>query len=148
WPFDGVEELVGQLKAAGLNEDEAKALAQVWRKTFFETEGIGVFYRLPQEIYDQVLPLTVNPKPEKTVRTLLVHHPHCEPDLRERVLALANDLSSDKFQERIEAQRRLTALSKAAFVHLVRARNEAKDPEVKARLAKVVEAFESDKAFT
>jgi len=148
WPFDALEELAGQLTTAGLKEDEAKALTAVWRKAFFETEGVGVFYRLPQEIYDQVLPLTVNPKPEKTVRTLLVHHPHCEPDLRERVLALVTDLGSEKFQERIEAQRRLTALGRAAFIHLVHARNEAKDPEVKARLIKVLEGFEAEKAFS
>jgi hypothetical protein len=147
WPYDGIAELVGQLTTAGLNEDEAKALVAVWRKAFFETEGVGVFYRLPQEIYDQVLPLTVNPKPEKTVRTLLIHHPHCEPDLRERVLALVTTLGSEKFQERIDAQERLTALGKAAFIHLLRACDEAKDPEVKARLIKVLEAFEAEKAF-
>jgi len=147
WPADGISELVGQLKDAGLNEDEARSLADIWRKTFFETEGVGVFYRLPQEVYDQLLPLTVKPKPEKTVRTLLVHHPHCEPDLAERVLTLVKDLGSLKFEERIEAQKRLQALGRAAFVHLVRARNEAKDPEVKARLTKVLEEFEAEKGF-
>jgi hypothetical protein len=147
WPFDGMKELVGQLTKAGLTEDEAKALVAVWHKPFFETEGVGVFYRLPQEIYDQVLPLTVTPKPDKNVRNMLIHHPHCEPDLRERVLGLVKDLGSDKFQERIEAQRRLTALGKTAFIHLLRARNETKDPEVNARLIKVLEAFEAEKAF-
>jgi len=147
WPFDAVEELVGQLKDAGLNEDEGKSLADVWRKAFFETEGVSVFYRLPQEVYDQMLPLTISPKPEKTVRTLLVHHPHCEPDLGDRVLALVKDLGAVKFEERIEAQKRLQALGKAAFIHLVRARNEAKDPEVKSRLTKVLEEFEAEKGF-
>jgi hypothetical protein len=148
WPFDAAEELIGQLKAAGLNEDEAKSLADVWRKPFFETEGVSVSYRLPQDVYDQMLPLTVSPKPEKTVRTLLVHHPHCEPDLGDKVLALVKDLGAIKFEERIEAQKRLQALGKAAFVHLVRARNEAKDPEVKARLTKVLEEFEAEKGFS
>jgi len=147
WPAAGIDDLIGQLKAAGLNEDEARSLTDVWRKPFFETEGLGVFYRMPQEIYDQVLPLTVTPKPEKTVRTLLVHHAHCEPDLAERVQALVKDLGSLKFEERLAAQQRLQALGKAAFVHLVRARNETKDPEVRARLTNVLEEFESEKAL-
>jgi len=148
WPAAGIDELIGQLKTAGLNEDEAKSLTDVWRKAFFETEGVSVFYRLPQDIYDQLLPLTINPKPEKIVRTLLVHHPHCEPDLAERVLALVKDLGSVKFEERIEAQKRLQALGRAAFVHLVRARNDTKDPEVKARLTKVLEEFEAENGFS
>jgi hypothetical protein len=147
WPYDGIAELVGQLKAAGLNEDEAKSLVAVWRKAFFETEGLGVFYRLPQEVYDRLLPLTVQPTPEQTVRTLLVHHPHCEPDLRERVLTLVKDLGAIKFEDRVEAQRRLTALGKAAFIHLARARNDSMDPEVKARLTRVLEEFEAEKGF-
>jgi hypothetical protein len=147
WPSAGIDELITQLKAAGLNEDEARSLTDVWRKAFFETEGVSVFYRLPQDIYDQLLPLTVNPKPEKVVRTLLVHHPHCEPDLADRVLALVKDLGSVKFEERIEAQKRLQALGKAAFVHLLRARDAAKDPEVKSRLTKVLEEFEAEKGF-
>lgn len=147
WPHEGVEELVGQLKGAGLNEDEAKALANVWRRHFFETEGVSVFYRVPQELYDQVLPLTVTPQPERIVRTLLVHHPHCEPDLGPRVLVLVKELEAEKLEQRIEAQRRLNALGRAAFIHLVRARKEAQDPEVKARLTKLLEDFEAEKAF-
>ena len=69
-------------------------MATVWRKGFFETEGVNVFYRLSQEAYDKALPLTVTPKPEKVVRTLLMHHPHCEPDLGERVIYIAPDLPS------------------------------------------------------
>ncbi|MBY0523405.1 MAG: hypothetical protein K2R98_08395 [Gemmataceae bacterium] len=147
WPADAVDTLIGQLKAAGLNEDEAKALAVVWRKDFFETEGLSVFYRLPTEIYDQMLPLTVTPKPEKTVRVLLVHHPHCEPDLAERVLALVKQLGAAKFEERLDAQRRLQALGRAAFVHLKRAHKESTDPEVSARLKKLLEEFEAEQGI-
>lgn len=148
WPQAGVDELVGQLTAAGLNEDEARSLANVWRPEFFEKEGLGVFYRLPQAVYDQVLPLTVTPTPAKTVRTLLVHHPHCEPDLAAKVMTLVKDLGSDQFAQRAEAQRRLSGLGRAAFVHLVRARKDAKDPEVKGRLDKVLAEFEVEKAFS
>jgi hypothetical protein len=148
WPQAGVSVLIRQLSEAGLFEDEAKAMAEVWRKDFFETEGLTLFYRLPQEEYDRLLPLEVKPRtPEKTVRVMLFHHPHCEPDLGERVMALVRQLDSSKFQERLEAHRRLQALGRAAFVHLLRARNARPNLEVKARLNKLLEEFESERGF-
>jgi hypothetical protein len=144
WPFDAVAMLVKQLQTSGLHEDEAKALANVWQKTFFETEGVGVFYRLPQEIYDQLLPLTLSVKPEKIVRTMLVHHPHCEPDLAERVMKLVKQLDAPKFEDRIEAQKRLQNLGRAAFVHLRRARDNKPPLEVRMRLEKILEEFEAE----
>jgi len=141
WPASAHEELIAQLARAGLNEDEAKAMAEVWKKDFFETEGLTLFYRLPQAEYDRLLPLTVTPRPEKVVRTMLVHHPHCEPDLGERVMALVTQLDSNNFQERIDAQKRIHALGRAAFVHLIRARNAKPSLEVTARLNKLLEEF-------
>lgn len=147
WPAAAVDELLTQLTGAGLHEDEAKAMAEVWKKDFFATEGLTLFYRLPQEQYDRLLPLTVTPRPEKVVRVMLVHHPHCEPDLAERVMALVRQLDSSSFQERLDAHRRLQALGRAAFVHLVRARNAKPSLEVKSRLDKLLEEFESERGF-
>jgi len=144
WPASAHEELIAQLARAGLNEDER---AEVWKKDFFETEGLTLFYRLPQAEYDRLLPLTIAPRPEKVVRTMLVHHPHCEPDLGERVMALVTQLDSNNFQERIDAQKRIHALGRAAFVHLIRARNAKPSLEVTARLNKLLEEFESERVF-
>jgi hypothetical protein len=147
WPAAGVDALVGQLRVAGLFDDEARALARVWQKAFFETEGLSVFYRLPQAEYDRLLPLRVNPQPEKLVRVMLVHQPHCEPDLAERVLALVKQLGSDEYSVRVEAHKRLEALGQAGFVHMMRARQTTNDAEVKARLKRILEEFESAQAF-
>jgi hypothetical protein len=147
WPAEPVAVLIKQLTKAGLHEDEARALTTVWRKDFFETEGVSVFYRLPQDIYDKLLPLTVTPKPDWTVRTLLVHHPHCEPDLAERVMALVKELDARKFEDRLEAHKRLQKLGRAAFVHLVRARKANPPLEVRMRLDKLLEEFETEAAF-
>jgi hypothetical protein len=147
WPARAVDELVTQLTTAGLNLDEAKAMAAVWKKDFFETEGLNLFYRLPQAEYDRMLPLTIKPRPEKIARVLFVHHPHCEPDLGDRVMALVKQLDSSSFQERLDAHRRIQALGQAAFVHLVRARNAKPSLEVTARLNKLLEEFEAERAF-
>jgi len=147
WLASALEQLVKQLSEAGLNEDEAKAMAQVWQREFFETEGLTLFYRLPQAEFDRLLPLTITPRPEKVARVLLVHHPHCEPDLGDRVMALVKQLDSSSFQDRLDAQRRIQALGRAAFVHLVRARNAKPSLEVTARLNKLLEEFEAERAF-
>jgi len=147
WPSEPVAMLVKQLQSAGLHEDEARSLATVWRKDFFETEGVSVFYRLPQEVHEKALPLTVTPRPEKVVRTLLMHHPHCEPELGERVLALVKQLDAQKFEDRLDAHQRLQKLGRAAFIHLVRARNSKPTLEVSRRLDKLLEEFEAEVAF-
>jgi len=147
WPSEPIAALIKQLQSAGLNEDEARSMATVWRKDFFETEGVNVFYRLSQEAYDKALPLTVTPKPENVVRTLLIHHPHCEPDLGDRVMALVQQLDAPKFADRLDAQNRLKKLGRAAFIHLVRARNGKPTLEVSMRLDKLLEEYEAERAF-
>jgi hypothetical protein len=88
--------------------------------------------------------LTLSVKPEKIVRTMLVHHPHCEPDLAERVMKLVKQLDAPKFEDRIEAQKRLQNLGRAAFVHLRRARDNKPPLEVRMRLEKILEEFEAE----
>ncbi|MBY0523404.1 MAG: hypothetical protein K2R98_08390 [Gemmataceae bacterium] len=147
WPGSAVEESIAQLKASGLFEDEAGAMLAVWKKDLFETEGLTMFYRLPQSEYDRLLPLTVNPRPEKVARTMLVVHPHCEPDLGDKVMKLVKQLDSNRFEERMDAHQRLHALGRAAFVHLLRARQARPSLEVTARLNKLLEEFESERGF-
>ena len=50
------------------------------------------------------------------VRVGLIYHGHCEPDLAERVLALAKLLDSDEFAVREKAQKELESMGRAAYV--------------------------------
>ena len=54
-----------QLVAAGLFDDEAKSLVDLWRHKQFETPGLTAFYRLPQSEYDVQMPLTITPCPSR-----------------------------------------------------------------------------------
>jgi hypothetical protein len=65
WPKAGADTLTQQLTAAGLHADEAAALVKIWSKDLFQTSGLTVFYRLAQEEYDRLLPLTATPAPRK-----------------------------------------------------------------------------------
>jgi hypothetical protein len=115
---DASETLVKQLVAAGLNEDEAGSLLDMWRKDMFETPGVCAFYRIPQSEYDVRMPLTITPRQEKVVRVGLVYHGHLEPDFAERVLELVKKLDSPKFADRDAATKKLLAIGPAALAQL------------------------------
>jgi hypothetical protein len=147
WSAAAVRELGAQLKAAGLHEDEAGSLAELWRKELFETEGLTAFYRLPQSEYERLLPLTMSPRPEELVRVGLVIHPHCEPDLAERVSRLAKELDSDEFATREAAEKRLDALAGSAVVYLKRLETGRLSAEARRRIERLIDKHDAERAI-
>lgn len=60
-----------QLERAGLTAAEAKALIATWRESYFERDGLRVFWIVPREFTDAVLPISIAPRPEKLERVLV-----------------------------------------------------------------------------
>src|SRR5712691_9774186 len=60
-------DLEGMLVAQGLCQDEAHAIVETWRDSWFE-EGSRLLYIVPAAFVDGVLPLSINPVPARTVR--------------------------------------------------------------------------------
>lgn len=147
WPAAGVKTLVGQLKDTGLFEDEAASLAILWTHDLFESEGVTLFYRLPQEEYERLLPLTLKPRPESLVRVGLVQHPYCELGLAERVATLVKELDADSFAKREAAQKSLENMGRAAYVHLLKLRETIAAPEPKRRVEQLLEKYDSQRAI-
>jgi len=58
------------LAAHGLYPKEAEAMVKTWEDSWFE-EGLRVFYVLPRQQTDAILPLEITPKPNKLVRVLV-----------------------------------------------------------------------------
>jgi hypothetical protein len=58
------------LVRAGLYEKEAKAMIATWKDSWFE-EGTRVFYLFPSQTVDEILPLTIKPRPDQTVRVFV-----------------------------------------------------------------------------
>jgi hypothetical protein len=145
WPADGETTLTDQLRSQGLTEAEARSLVTIWKDELFLTEGVTVFYRLPQEEYDRLLPLTLQPRAEKIVRVGLVQHAHCEPDLADRVARLVKDLDSDDFDTREKAQQRLERMGRAGFVELTRALKRKPSPEVQRRIEEILGRYTVEK---
>ncbi len=58
------------LTAQGLYPDEARAMIETWRLSWFE-EGSRLFYIVPSRFLNAILPLTVHPTPAQTVRVFV-----------------------------------------------------------------------------
>lgn len=63
-------ELVGMLVAQGLYADEAQAMVETWRGSWFE-EGSRVIYILPERFVNGILPLSVQPAPAQVARVFV-----------------------------------------------------------------------------
>jgi hypothetical protein len=138
------KKLAEQLIAAGLFRSEAEGIANIWKKEFFETPGLHMLYRFPQGEYDRLLPLDINPKPKKVVRTGLAWIPHLEPDLKDRVAKLVQQLGDDDFVKREEGCKQLLAIGPAALPYLKEQLDSTKDEEIRSRINGLLNAYTLD----
>lgn len=69
-----VDNLHGELEETlvdqGLYRDEAHAMVETWKDSWFE-EGSRLIYIVPRRFVDNILPLTINPEPEQMVRVFV-----------------------------------------------------------------------------
>jgi len=65
------ETMAGALVEAGLFRKEADAMVQTWWRSYFQMPGLRVFWIVPTEFTDDVLPLEVDPAPARRVRVLV-----------------------------------------------------------------------------
>src|SRR6266849_1119330 len=64
------QDLEGVLIAQGLYQNEAHAMIETWRDSWFE-EGSRLLYIVPREFVDNVLPLSIKPAPIQTTRVFV-----------------------------------------------------------------------------
>jgi len=107
------------LTAQGLYPDEARAMIETWRDSWFE-EGSRLFYIVPTHFVDAILPLTINPAPSQTVRVFvgrLELIPPATTQAVEKILA-THDLAAlqkyDRFLEPILDQMKAATPTRAA----------------------------------
>src|SRR5262249_48881267 len=69
-----VEHLYSDLEAAlvarGLYSEEAHAMLETWRNTWFE-EGSRLFYLVPSSFVETILPLSITPAPAQVTRVFV-----------------------------------------------------------------------------
>jgi len=82
------------LAKQGLLPSEARAMVETWWQSYFAAPGLRVFWVLPDDRTDAILPLEVSPAPEKTVRVLVGRSEVIRPRQEETWLTQAT--SKDK----------------------------------------------------
>jgi hypothetical protein len=63
--------MIDELIVSGLYKDEAEAMINTWENGYLKVPGLRMLYILPRSEVDKVLPLTINPAPEKLVRSFV-----------------------------------------------------------------------------
>jgi len=72
WKIASTARLVKILEKAGLYNDEARGMADVWEKEFFKTEGLRIIYRIEQKQISKLFPLYLSETPKTLKRVMLI----------------------------------------------------------------------------
>lgn len=83
------------LDATGLYHDEAVAMVNTWKHQWFGTPGTRLLYLIPQSWTDTSIPLTIAPKPSKTLRVMLIRVEVITPELEAKDLVALKEVESD-----------------------------------------------------
>lgn len=80
------DRIVQALVAEQLYPREATAMVDTWADSWFAEEGTRIFYMVPRETTDSVLPLTISPAPDETVRVLVGRVEVLEPSVERELM--------------------------------------------------------------
>jgi hypothetical protein len=97
-------ELEGMLVAQWLFQDEAHAMLETWRNSWFE-EGTRLFYIVPTNFVNRVVPLSISPAPSQTVRVFVGRLEIVTPTTEravERALATHDGVTLEKYGRFLE----------------------------------------------
>lgn len=133
------QKVVEALVAEKLYPKEAAAMVKTWADSWFAEEGTRIFYMVPREATDKLLPLTISPPPDESVRVLVgrveVMSPTMEKQLTEVVQAHAlrriewwkQEPAPNQQREPLPIPAELLKFGRLAEPALVRIRELAKD---------------------
>jgi hypothetical protein len=88
-------QFIMQLTAEGLYEKEARSMVNTWRQSWYREIGLRVFFFVPQSQTDEILPLSIDPKPDQLVRVLVARTELMTPTEERDVLALLERSGED-----------------------------------------------------
>ncbi|AMV17473.1 hypothetical protein [Planctomyces sp. SH-PL14] len=148
------DEIVSQLVSEGLYEKEARAMVATWEDSWFTEIGTRVFYCLPQAATDEILPLTIEPKPQQTVRVLVARLEVMTKSDETRVLETIGKSAVER-TERIKAAggarieeapipADLLALGRLAEPALARAKSIAREETVRTEAERLLNQLQNE----
>ncbi|HEY0376794.1 MAG TPA: hypothetical protein VGC87_07545 [Pyrinomonadaceae bacterium] len=132
-------ELKHVLVAGGLYEREAGAMIKTWRDSWFE-EGLRVFYLLPRRTTDEVLPVTIEPRPAELVRVLVGRAEVITPETEKKVRQQVGLLRDPSPRVRELARREIQKYGRFAEPILKRLLEQEPEAEARTRIRKLIES--------
>jgi len=133
-----LQDLKQMLVTSGLYEKEAEAMIKTWRDNWFE-EGTRVFYILPRQTTDAVLPVTIDPRPAELVRVLIgrveIITPEMEKSVQQQVILLGDPSS----QVRETAMREIRKYGRFSGPILKRILETEKDGSIRHRILQLID---------
>lgn len=136
-------QLIESLEAAGLFSKEAQGLVEIWGDDMFTTPGQRLLYLMPNNEVERVLPLTIQPEPKQTVRTLIAWVELSTPEAEKRITDLIKQLSSNDPGEAAGANKELRSLDRFAEAILRRTLDTTEDATLKTQIEQILAALES-----
>jgi hypothetical protein len=76
----------GVLISEGLYQKEAASMVETWKQSWFGEEGTRVLYIVPEQTTDELLPLTITPRPRETLRVLVGRMEIMSPAAEKRLI--------------------------------------------------------------
>ncbi|HKR00830.1 MAG TPA: HEAT repeat domain-containing protein [Pyrinomonadaceae bacterium] len=126
------------LVASGLYEKEAEAMIKTWRTSWFE-EGLRVFYILPRRKTDEILPVTIEPRPQELVRVLVGRAEVITPEMEKGVRQQLSMLRDPSPQVREAAMQEIRKYGRFSEPILKRLLAEENDGAVRARIRRLLQ---------
>lgn len=89
-PIDDVKiELLGTFRDAlvanGLNTKEAEAMLMTWWRSYFSHMGTRVFWIVPRDVVDQILPIEITPAPKSLERVIVGRSELLSPAFEDKI---------------------------------------------------------------
>lgn len=131
-------DLKTMLIAERLFEKEAEAMLNTWRNSWFE-EGLRLFYIMPRQTTDTVLPLDINPQPANLVRVLIGRTEMVTPEMENNVAAQLKALNDPSVIVRQTALKEINRYGRFTESILTQILSHTSDPRIKGELERLLE---------
>ena len=113
-------------------------MIKTWRNSWFE-EGMRVFYILPRRTTDEILPVTIEPRPAELVRVLVGRAEVITPGMEKSVQQQLSLLRDSSPQVRETAMREIRKYGRFSEPILKRLLVAERDARVRASIRKLID---------
>jgi hypothetical protein len=133
--------LAEALVEAGLYPKEARAMVNTWERSYFHTEGLRLLYILPEQRVSAIIPIHLDPAPERLVRVMVGRIEVLTPERERQIAMIVRDLGAEDFKLREAGSSELARLGRIAEPALRRVMSGTRDAEIRARAEALVRRY-------